>query len=114
MCHGARYNRSVLQQIELTHKESVWWQYLPQCTHIAYAIGYTPSPYSRLLVDDERIDEEIEFDVPTSGFRRMGEGGMVKGVFGCGIAFPDMVKDPEGMWICCGGTDGFLCRVAVR
>ena len=71
-------------------------KHLPKCTHIVYAIGYTPSAYPRLYMDGRRIDQEIDFDMHTSGFRIPGREEVVRGLFGCGIAFPELVKDPEG------------------
>ncbi|WWD20516.1 hypothetical protein CI109_104992 [Kwoniella shandongensis] len=98
----------VLRQIDLpTDAEGeakVYGEYLPQCTHIIYAIGYSKSPYPKLFsatcgdVDGKnekrRIDQEMEFDSHTSGFKLDGQS--VKGLWGLGIAHPEVVDDPEG------------------
>ena len=89
-------DEAILQQIELDDEDAVYRAHLPKCTHIVYAIGYTPSAYPRLYVDGRRIDQDVEFDMHTSGFRILGTEEVVKGLFGCGIAFPELVKDPEG------------------
>ena len=87
----------VLEQIDLNDDpDSVYRKHLPRCTHIVYAIGYTPSPLPRLFVGGRRIDQELEFVMHTSGFRIRGKREMVQGLFGCGIAFPEKVEDPDG------------------
>ena len=92
----------VIRQIDLDNEERVYAEWLPKCTHIVYAIGYEPNPLPRLYLGQRRIEQEIDFDMHTSGFRLKGsdgdktERGLVKGLFGCGIAFPEKVADPEG------------------
>ena len=88
---------NVLQQIDLEmDQDSIYRKHLPRCTHIVYAIGYTPSALPRLFVEGQRVDQDLDFDMHTSGFRIPGQKEMVKGLFGCGIAFPEMVEDPDG------------------
>jgi hypothetical protein len=66
--------------------------------HIVYAVGYEPAPLPDLYVDRQRINGSLRFDMITSGFRTADqvEDEVVAGLFGCGIAFPEQVADPEG------------------
>ncbi|ORX41235.1 pyridine nucleotide-disulfide oxidoreductase-domain-containing protein [Kockovaella imperatae] len=95
--------KSIIEQVDLIPDEDqVYKGYLPRCTHIVYAIGYEPNPIPQLFIGSERINDKLEFDMKTSGFRLTGfdqdktERGLVRGLFGCGIAFPEEVADPEG------------------
>ena len=91
--------KEVIEQVELgKDEESVYAKYLPKCTHIVYAIGYTPNPYPDIYVEERKLDqEEMFFDMHTSGFRIGGEDGEeIPGLYGLGIAHPEMVEDPEG------------------
>lgn len=87
-------NSDILEQIELSDEDEVYRRYLPTCSHLVYAIGYTRSPLPKLYLGSERIDRKIHFDMHTSGFKRNGK--LVPGLHGCGIAFPEEVEDPEG------------------
>ncbi|ORY35903.1 pyridine nucleotide-disulfide oxidoreductase-domain-containing protein [Naematelia encephala] len=95
----------VLRQVDLGDNESsIYAEHLPKCTHIIYAIGYESSPLPALYLGppsaSRRIDQDIEFDMHSSGFtcdlKDGNENVRVKGLFGAGIAFPEQVKDPQG------------------
>ena len=99
-------DEKIIQQIDTSEKEDeLYGKYLTECTHIVYATGYERNPVPRMYLGDNRIDEDIEFDMHTSGFRLQHsagkegdktERGLIKGLFGCGIAFPEEVEDPAG------------------
>lgn len=78
----------------------VYKRELPRCTHIVYAVGYEPAPLPDIYVDRQRINGSLRFDMITSGFRLRTadevEDEVVAGLFGCEIAFPEKVADPEG------------------
>lgn len=106
----------IIRQINLLPDESeVYHRYLPECTHIIYAIGYDPSPLPPLIIDGRDRSRDVAFDMHSSGFhlakrqQEIKENSMedgvpngsasdprVPGLYGLGIAFPEMVKDPEG------------------
>ena len=95
----------VIQQIDTSRNEDeLYLQHLPGCTHIVYATGYERNSVPRLYLGYQRIDQDLEFDMHTSGFLLdvagkdgdKTERGLVKGLFGCGIAFPEEVEDPAG------------------
>jgi len=67
---------------------------LPTCTHLVQAIGFTPDPIPRVLVDNGPFDELV-YDNQTGLFRD-GEGHCIAGLCGAGIAFPEKVLDPAG------------------
>jgi len=111
-------DEGVITQIRLDKvdqsEEEVYEEYLPKCTHLVYAVGYDKSPLPRITIDRGRVkDEELEFDMHTSGFFRSmasetgasdrveasgdkKERTKVHGLYGTGIAFPEETKDPEG------------------
>jgi hypothetical protein len=119
-------DEGVITQIRLDKvdksEEEVYEEYLPGCTHLVYAVGYDKSPLPRITIDGGRVkDEELEFDMHTSGFFRSmasraslneasgaegtsgsgkepkeRKGEKVHGLYGTGIAFPEETKDPEG------------------
>lgn len=87
-------------------EEKVYAEWLPRCTHLVYAVGYDRNSVPRVVVGGKRVDEEMEFDMHTSGFHfgerkaRAYAGGAEKDsiprLYGCGIAFPEEVEDPKG------------------
>ncbi|KAJ5817014.1 hypothetical protein N7447_009247 [Penicillium robsamsonii] len=86
-----------LEEIDLSKDEdSVYREYLPKCTHIVYAIGYERSSLPKIYVNGQRKEMEVEFDMYSSGFHFRDGGGRAFGLYGNGIAFPQLVTDPEG------------------
>lgn len=86
-----------LKEIDLGKDQvSVFRAYLPKCTHIIYAIGYEPSSLPRIYINGQRKETEAEFDMHSSGFHTRSGGGRIFGLYGNGIAFPELVRDPEG------------------
>jgi hypothetical protein len=66
----------------------------PTCTHIVQAVGFSRDPLP-LLSRDSAVLEEIAYDHQTGGFADKA-GGDVDGLYGAGIAFPEMVTHPAG------------------
>ncbi|KAE8212880.1 hypothetical protein CF327_g3539 [Tilletia walkeri] len=86
-------------------EEEVYAKHLEGCTHILHAWGYQPRPIPQITASgDAEIAGKVkgvEFDHDTGRFWwKMGSGGgekkYVPRLFGCGIAFPARVTDPEG------------------
>jgi len=76
-------------------EQEIYAKYLSQLTHLIYAVGYDRNPLPSISIGGERIkDEELEFDMHSSGFHHKGK--KVKGLYGTGIAFPEETEDPEG------------------
>lgn len=116
------HESEVIQQVRLDKyeggEEAAYRHYLPECTHLVYAVGYDQSPLPRLTLNGRRIETEMEFDMHTSGFTiphtaqsatrtqetRTSSGSdqsqearrRVHGLYGTGIAFPEETEDPEG------------------
>jgi hypothetical protein len=73
----------------------IYGHYLPQLTHLIYAVGYDRNPLPPITINSNKINEgELEFDMHSSGFHHSGK--RVKGLYGTGIAFPEETEDPEG------------------
>jgi hypothetical protein len=63
--------------------------------HLIYAVGYFRNPLPPITINSIKVkDEELEFDMHSSGFHCKNE--RVKGLYGTGIAFPEETEDPEG------------------
>jgi hypothetical protein len=92
-------DNGIIKQIRFDkspHSEKeIYKKYLPQLTHLIYAVGYARNPLPPITIDSNKIeDEELEFDMHSSGFHHSGK--RVKGLYGTGIAFPEETEDPEG------------------
>jgi hypothetical protein len=113
MLHPSAGDEGIITQIRLDKtsqsEEEVYAHYLPQCTHLVYAVGYEKSPLPRIRINGEIVkDHDLEFDMHTSGFYRTRTGDSdskpskrkekerVHGLYGTGIAFPEETEDPEG------------------
>lgn len=76
-------------------EEEIYKHYLPRLTHLIYAVGYHRNPLPPITINSIKVkDEELEFDMHSSGFHYKNE--RVKGLYGTGIAFPEETEDPEG------------------
>ncbi|KAH8701120.1 pyridine nucleotide-disulfide oxidoreductase-domain-containing protein [Talaromyces proteolyticus] len=68
----------------------------PACTHIVYAIGYKTDPLPTLTRNGKlSLNNKLEWDSQFGGFVD-GQGEVVPGLHGAGIAFPERVVDPLG------------------
>lgn len=94
-------------------EDEVYAKHLEGCTHILHAWGYVPRPLPRITASGLGLPAAgakdgatgVDFDNDTGRFWwRAGADGVSGGVakeyvprlFGCGIAFPARVTDPEG------------------
>lgn len=68
--------------------------HLPDCSHIVHAVGFTRDPLPQLARDGETLS--LEFDHSSGKFHERGDGPVIPGLFGAGIAFPERVVDPYG------------------
>ena len=76
-------------------EQEIYENYLPQLTHLIYAVGYARNPLPPITINSNKVkDEELEFDMHSSGFHYNNK--RVKGLYGTGIAFPEETEDPEG------------------
>lgn len=76
-------------------EEKIYTHYLPQLTHLIYAVGYARNPLPPITINSIKVkDEELEFDMHSSGFHYQNK--RVNGLYGTGIAFPEETEDPEG------------------
>ncbi|KAK4687904.1 hypothetical protein P7C73_g2204, partial [Tremellales sp. Uapishka_1] len=84
-----------IHQVDIKENaEQAYQKYLPDCSHVIYAIGYTPNTYPEISIEGNRVDDRLEFDHSTAGFNV--DGKKVEGLWGGGIAHPEVKKDPEG------------------
>lgn len=89
-------------------EEQVYRAELPSCTHVAQAVGYRRDPLPELLVQSQPNETprelQVEHDGLTGRFLQAssttpaskGTVPHVPNLFGCGIAFPELVTDPAG------------------
>lgn len=106
-------DRCTIRRINLgkskEEEKKVYQEWLPQCSHLVYAIGYARNTTPHITYRGKRVDGDMKFDMRSSGFhwesegerngsKRNGgkKGDLIPGLFGCGIAFPEEVEDPEG------------------
>ncbi|CEO58596.1 hypothetical protein PMG11_03308 [Penicillium brasilianum] len=67
---------------------------LPDCSYIVHAVGFTRDPLPQLRRDGEALN--MAFDHGSGKFHEHGDGAVIPGLFGAGIAFPERVVDPHG------------------
>ncbi|KAE8191451.1 hypothetical protein CF335_g6085 [Tilletia laevis] len=81
-------------------EEEVYKEHLEGCTHILHGWGYDPRPIPRITASGlpgvASKGDGVEFDHDTGRFWWKGGREYVPRLFGCGIAFPARVTDPEG------------------
>jgi hypothetical protein len=79
-------------------EDKAYREWMARCTHLVYAVGYQRSRLPLITAFGKRVDEEMVFDMHTSGFHvgAKNEDTMVPRLYGCGIAFPEEVMDPRG------------------
>jgi len=76
------------RELEMYH------QHLPSCSHIVHAVGFTRDPLPQLAKNGRAL--ALEFDHESGKFHERGDGPVIPGLFGAGIAFPERVVDPYG------------------
>ena len=75
-------------------EEEQYQRNFPECTHIVQAVGYTPEKLPKLSCDGVSLSPE--FDHSTGCFVDRGGQHVIPGLYGAGIAFPELVTDPYG------------------
>ncbi|KAJ5092181.1 hypothetical protein NUU61_007051 [Penicillium alfredii] len=68
--------------------------HLPACSYIVHAVGFTRDPLPKLVSGGAPL--AMEFDHETGKFHEHGDGPVIPGLYGAGIAFPERVVDPHG------------------
>jgi hypothetical protein len=68
--------------------------FLPECSHIVQAVGFTRDPLPKLVKNGRPL--AMEFDHESGMFHERVDGKGIPGLFGAGIAFPERVVDPHG------------------
>ncbi|KAJ6120298.1 hypothetical protein N7523_004578 [Penicillium sp. IBT 18751x] len=86
----------VLEKIDCGNgKEAeMYSKYLPECSHIVHAVGFTRDPLPQLVKAGRPL--AMEFDHESGQFHERAGGKAIPGLFGAGIAFPERVVDPYG------------------
>jgi hypothetical protein len=74
----------------------MYHEHLPDCSHIVHAVGFTRDPLPQLVKSGRAL--AMEFDHGSGMFHERGDGDgpVIPGLFGAGIAFPERVVDPYG------------------
>lgn len=72
----------------------MYGKYLPECSHIVHAVGFTRDPLPQLVKAGRPL--AMEFDHESGQFHEQAGGKAIPGLFGAGIAFPERVVDPYG------------------
>jgi len=87
--------RRVNLKADSRSEDQVYDAELKHCTHLISAIGYSQNPLPKIKVENAQVTPEFD---PLTGrfFRAKGDKSVLPGLFGCGIAYPDRVTDPEG------------------
>ncbi|KAI0998173.1 Monooxygenase [Podosphaera aphanis] len=67
-------------------------KFLPSCSHVVQAIGFSPREKPRLMREGKPLDTLFNHDLQI--FEAAGK--KVEGLYGAGIAWPERVTDPEG------------------
>lgn len=75
-------------------ESEMYQQHLPDCSHIVHAVGFTRDPLPQLVKNGRAL--AMEFDHESGKFHAPGDGPVIPGLFGAGIAFPERVVDPYG------------------
>ena len=84
-----------IEKIDCSHNEqSTYESMLPKCTNLIQAVGFVRDPLPCLTRDGTML-ENVAYDHERGGFRD-GEGRKLTGLYGAGIAFPELVTDPAG------------------
>ena len=89
----SRFLTKVTTPKDAEGEKAAYDEHLKGCEYVVQAIGYKADPLPLLRKEGKEIT--VKSDHETGGFVD-GEGGKVSGLYGCGIAFPERVTDPEG------------------
>src|SRR5262249_34063215 len=77
------------------NEEKAYREYLPQCSHIIYAIGYERNKLPSIIINNNQdVSQFIKHD-PKNGRLLTANLNPLPGLYGFGIAFPELVYDPR-------------------
>ena len=81
----------------------VYDEHLKGCSHLLSAIGFTRNTLPVITQNSTIVTPEFDavtgtFSIPTPGQhdKYASQGTILRGLYGTGIAFPELVTDPEG------------------
>ncbi|PJF17076.1 hypothetical protein PSACC_03120 [Paramicrosporidium saccamoebae] len=90
----AREGMAKVERVQLTDEQTVYDKWLPECTHLVWAIGYERNP---LPVIRDLNGETVMVSGYDTEQRLMGTNDkVICNLYGLGIAFPERVIDPSG------------------
>ncbi|RKF66759.1 hypothetical protein GcM3_112024, partial [Golovinomyces cichoracearum] len=83
-----------LEKVECSREkeDEIYKEYLPSCTHIVQAIGFTPQELPIFEKNGSKLD--LNYNHLSQEFEEKGK--KICGLYGAGIAWPERVTDPEG------------------
>ena len=89
----SKYLTKITTPKDAVGEKAAYEQHLKGCQYVVQAIGYKADPIPGLKREGKEVS--VKSDHKTGGF--VDEtGASVRGLYGCGIAFPEKVTDPEG------------------
>ncbi|KAI9733901.1 MAG: hypothetical protein M1834_002556 [Cirrosporium novae-zelandiae] len=74
-------------------EKALYERHLPLCTHLVQAIGFKRDPIPTMYSDGKELN--VVYNPTTGGFAN-NKGKKVPGLYGAGIAWPELVVDPMG------------------
>ena len=83
----------VISRINIDDKE-LFMSNLRNCNKVVYAVGYEHNKLPIIVINDEKILPM--YNSSNGCFEMESNGTSVKGLFGCGIAFPEKITDKYG------------------
>lgn len=89
----SRYLTKITTPKDAEGEKAAYEEHLEGCEYVVQAIGYKADPVPGLKREGKEL--VVKSDCETGGFVDE-EGEKVRGLYGCGIAFPERVTDPEG------------------
>jgi len=89
----SKYLTKITTPKDAEGEKAAYEKHLNGCEYVVQAIGYKADPLPVLKRDGKTMT--VKSDHETGAFVDE-DGGKVSGLYGCGIAFPERVTDPEG------------------
>jgi hypothetical protein len=90
----ARNEMSRLERVKLTDEPAVYAKWLPECTHLVWAIGYERNTLP--VIRDLSGGNVMVGDYDPEQRLLDTDGKVICNLYGLGIAFPERVIDPSG------------------
>lgn len=98
--HYDKNPHQLIEKIAVGENEhEVYERHLPECTKVIYAVGYNRSSLPNITINNEKIDSDSITYNSTNGQIQVEKGGkfeFIQGLFGFGIAFPELKTYPDG------------------